>query len=201
MTAPTTSAQIFLIAPADADPAGFANALAPVLAAAEVSALLLPRGAQAENAYKALVKSVVPIAQARNCAVLIEGEPGWVRLLGADGLHVAGPLAAVKQAVAALKPQMIVGATADASRHDAMTKGELDVDYIFFGPLSGSMSADMRDMAQWWAETMQIPAVISDPETFTPKSEGCEFVAVGAQVWAAPQGPAAAVSTIAGAVR
>ena len=187
MNAPASHAQVFLIAPADADPAGFATALAPVLAATDVSALLLPRGAHAENAYKALVKSVVPVAQANNCAVLIEGEPGWVRLLGADGLHVAGPLAAVKQAVAALKPQMIVGATADASRHDAMTKGELDVDYIFFGPLSGSMSADMRDMAQWWAETMQIPAVISDPETLAPSSEGCEFVA-------------AALAAIAGAI-
>lgn len=194
------NAQIFLIAPADADAAGFPARLSPVLDAADVSALLLPRGTQAENAYKSLVKAVLPHAQARNCAVLIEGEPGWVRLLGADGLHVSGPVADLRHALGVLKPDMIVGAAGIDSRHDAMAKGELEVDYIFFGPLSGSTDAAIIDMAQWWAETMEIPSVISLPQAEAPDAGDCEFLAVGERVWAA-ENPAAELARLAGEAR
>ena len=68
------SAQIYLITPSDAEPATFVPQLADALAAASVAALFVPRGNLAENAYKALIKAVVPAAQARDCAVLIEGD-------------------------------------------------------------------------------------------------------------------------------
>lgn len=196
------SAQIFLIAPADAEAATFVGALEGALASTGVSALLLPRGNRGENAYKDFVKLVAPVAQAEGCAVLIEGEPGWVRLLGVDGLHVLGSakaIAATKTAAAALKPQMIVGAGPATTRHDAMSLGELDIDYVMFGPLSGPLSEEARDMASWWAQTMEVPAVLCDPladgETVDPA--GCEFVAVGESVWKAPQGAAIALSEIA----
>ncbi|QEE21961.1 thiamine phosphate synthase [Youhaiella tibetensis] len=196
------SAQIFLVAPADADIAAFAPILEGALASVPVSALFLPRGARSENAYKDFVKTVAPIAQSEGCAVLIEGEPGWVRTLGADGLHVFGSakaLPATREAAAALKPQMIVGAGPAASRHDAMGLGELDIDYVLFGPLEGALSAEARDMASWWAQTMEVPAVLSDPQADgeTADAAGCEFLAVGESVWKAPQGAAIALSEIA----
>ena len=110
--------------------------------------------------------------------MLVEGEPGLVRLLGADGLHVPGGVSAVKAAVSALKPDLIVGVGDIRSRDDAMDKGELGVDYILFGPLSGSISAPEREMAQWWAETMEIPSVLSDPEASPANYDAgdCEFI-------------------------
>lgn len=170
--------QLFLIAPADAGPKDFAAALGRILRQTEVSALLLPRGARPENAYKDFVKAVAPAAQAARCAVLIEGEPGLVRMLGADGLHVTGGAAALKEAVAALKPASIVGAGDVHTRHDAMTLGELGADYLLFGPLSGPVAAADREMAEWWAETMEIPGVLSDPEAGLDNfdAEGCEFI-------------------------
>jgi thiamine-phosphate pyrophosphorylase len=196
------TAQIFLIAPADADLATFAPILEGALASVPVSALFLPRGSRGENAYKDFVKVAAPIAQAEGCAVLIEGEPGWVRTLGVDGLHVLGSAKALptaKAAVSALKPQLIVGAGPAASRHDAMTLGELDIDYVFFGPLEGDLPAEARDMATWWSETMEVPAVLSDPQADgeTADPSGCEFLAVGESVWKAPQGAAIALSQIA----
>lgn len=171
------TAQLFLIAPADTP----ADALAGTFAEREVSALLLQRGALSENAYKAFAKAIVPLAQQAGVAVLVEGAPGLVRLLGADGLHVSGDVAAVREAVEALKPQMIVGAGGVGSRDDAMEKGELEVDYILFGPLSGAITADEREMARWWAETMEIPSVLSDPAAGydTCDAEGCEFIGLG----------------------
>src|SRR3569623_783955 len=81
------TAQFFLIADPDADPATCLNRLDEALAAAPVAALLLRRGTRGEGSYKALVKAVAPRAPAAGIAVLIEGAPGWVRTLGADGDH------------------------------------------------------------------------------------------------------------------
>jgi thiamine-phosphate pyrophosphorylase len=195
--------QFFLIAPPGADAAQFMPLLKSVLAAASVSALLLPRGALGDNAYKALAKAVIPLAQAAGAAVLIEGEPGLVRTLGADGLHVEGDATQIKAAIGALKPDYIVGAAAMASRHDAMSKGELGPDYVFFGPTSGSRDPEQREMARWWAELMTVPAVLSDPAATaeTATSEGCEFLALGESLWSAPEGAAQRLKAIGDALK
>lgn len=172
------SAEIFLVAPADLSAETLGPALKATLAAHEVAAVLLPRGTLAENAYKTLVKAVAPLAQKAGAAVLIEGAPGLVRLLGVDGLHVPDGIEAVREAVEALKPEMIVGVGDVHSRDDAMGQGELNVDYILFGPLSGAITPDEREMARWWAETMEIPSVLSDPAADFAEydAEGCEFI-------------------------
>ena len=57
------SAELFLVAPTDLPAETLGPALKATFAEREVAALLLPRGTLAENAYKALVKSIAPIAQ------------------------------------------------------------------------------------------------------------------------------------------
>ena len=190
--------ELYLIAPAGAETPHFAETLKRVLAEATVSALLLPAGGRAERAYQNFVKAVAPVAQEAGCAVLIEGDPGLVRRLGVDGLHVAGGLPAARAAVSALKPDFIVGIGDVGSRHDAMTLGELGLDYIMFGPISGAIGPDMREMAAWWAETMEIPGVLSDPQATaaTADAAGCEFLALSDSVWAA-EDAAATVAEIA----
>lgn len=175
------SADLYLIAPADTPAETLGPALKATFADREVAALLLPRGSLSENAYKTLVKSIAPLAQKAGTAVLIEGEPGLVRLLGVDGLHVPGGIKAVREAVDALKPQMIVGVGDVHSRDDAMSKGELEVDYILFGPLSGTITPEEREMARWWAETMEVPSVLSDPVASFDgyDAAGCEFIGIG----------------------
>lgn len=176
---------IFLIAPPDAPPETLAARLESVLARVPARAMLVPRGEGQGDDYAARVAAVLPAAQARDVAVLVEGEPEDVRRLGADGLHIDGPLAAVRAAVAALKPDFIVGAVA-GTRHDAMDKAEAGIDYVFFGPLSGATDQRTRELAQWWAETMEVPAVLSDPQA-GPGGDalGCEFLAVGGDIWEA----------------
>jgi thiamine-phosphate pyrophosphorylase len=178
-------ADLFLIAPLDAEPRTFGPVLKRVLAETPAKVLLVPRGGHSENAYKDLVKSVAPLAQGRDVAVIIEGRPGDVRMLGADGLHVTGDAAALAEVVEALKPDFIVGAAGSRTRHEAMEAGELDIDYVFFGPLSGPIDPAARDLARWWAETMTVPGVFSDPEAdpATADAEGCEFLAVGGALW------------------
>src|SRR5690349_17666054 len=116
-------ADLFLIAPLDAEPATFGAALKRLLADTPAQVLLIPRRKHAENEYKTLVKSIAPLAQRHDVAVLIEGQPGDVRMLGADGLHVAQGPVALQEAIEALKPDFIVGAAGFGGRHDAMEAG------------------------------------------------------------------------------
>jgi thiamine-phosphate pyrophosphorylase len=174
--------EIYLIAPPDAPPDALKQRLKAALERTKVAALLLPRGDRTESAYSALVRAVTPDAQAAGAAVLIDGEPSAVRPLNVDGLHVSGGLAAVRAAIAALKPDFIVGAGNVRSRHDAMQKGEAGVDYILFGPLSGPISPAERELARWWAGTMEIASVLSDADADLDRfdAEGCEFIGLNA---------------------
>ena len=173
------SAELFLVAPADAEAAPFAGQLQRVLDAEPAAALFLPRGARDEDAYRAFVEAVLPIAQSRDCAVLVDGDAALAKRLGADGVHVSSGLSAVKDALAALKPDMIVGAGDLHSRHDAMQKAEAGVDYVFFGDLeAGQALPEDIDNAIWWAETFEIPCVLFEAGR-DAAGTGAEFVALG----------------------
>jgi thiamine-phosphate pyrophosphorylase len=173
--------QLYLILPRKGSAGDILPRLSAVLANHACAAVLVPAGERAEAAYKALVKAVRSAVQSAGSALIIEGDPGLVRLLGADGLHVTTGIEGLRDALTALRPEFIVGAGDARTRHDAMAKGELELDYILFGPLSGSISSESREMARWWAETMEIPGVLADPDGDLGDSdtEGCEFLGIG----------------------
>lgn len=193
------AAQIFLVAPRNAEASSFPDLLGRVLAAAPVAALLLPNGAASPQAYARLVRSVVPVAQANDCAVLIDGLPDDVKKLGADGVHMQGGTDAIRDAVEHLRPECIVGAGDVHSRHDAMVRGEAEVDYVFFGSIDGSPDPEARGLAEWWAETFEIPAVLAPGAADIPDlgETNIEFIALGDTVWTAKDGPDVAIAEIA----
>lgn len=190
--------QLYLITPANAEPEHFPATLMAVLSAAEFSALLVARGALDDAAYARLAATVVNIGQGAGCAVLVEDDIALAKKLGADGVHITGGPAELKAAVGALKPAMIVGAGNLQSRHDAMTAGELDIDYVFFGSTDGKPDAQAVDLAEWWAQTFEVPAVLSQPDAQADSADarGAEFLALSQSVWTAPT-PAAAMQAIA----
>ena len=190
--------QLYLITPANADPASFPATLMAVLNAAEFSALLVTRGILDPTAYAALAATVVNIGQGAGCAVLLEDDITLAKRLGADGVHVTGGPAALKATVAALKPTMIVGAGNLRSRHDAMTAGEMDIDYVFFGATDGKADTQAIELAQWWAQTFEVPAVLSQPDAAPGNAEahGAEFLALSQSLWSAPS-PAGAMQAMA----
>lgn len=183
--------QIFLVAPDTTDASMFAPKLEAALAAAPVSVLLLPAGARSDADYTAFVKAIAPLAQANGAAVLLDNRPDLVSILGADGVHMTGNIKSLRDAVSALKTDYIVGCGDISSRHEAMLRGELDVDYLLFGDRDESDA----EMADWWAETFEIPSVYlakgsSDPAVPTVRTE---FVALADDVWDAPEGLASLV--------
>ena len=189
--------QLYLITPAEPDLERFPRQLMAVLTGPEIAALLVRRGALDDVAYAELVERLVQIGQAAGAAVLVEDDWALARRLGADGVHItSGGTKAIRAAVEAIKPDGIVGVGNVSSRHDAMSFGEVDVDYVMFGPLGGKRDAQAIELAQWWAETFEVPAVLSDPKANAAElaTLQTEFLALSDCVWATPD----PVATMAG---
>ena len=178
--------QLYLITPQQPDLDRFVRQLMAVLTGPEIAALLIRRGALDDAGYAALVERLVQVGQAAGAAVLVEDDIALAQQSGADGVHITtGGTAAIRAATAALKPDGIVGVGNVRSRHDAMSFGELDVDYVMFGPLGGARDAEATDLAQWWAQTFEVPAVLSDPEADIDAVDALdvEFLALSDCIW------------------
>ncbi len=187
--------QVFLITPTDLDEKAFQPALLAALETGLVSALLIRRAGLSEEYYHSRIDALRPLAQASDCAVLLEDCPELVKKFGADGVHMSSGQQNFAEALKALKPQFIVGAGDIGSRHEAMLRGEAGADYILFGSLEHAPDRAAQDLARWWGELFETPYVLSDPITPTGElsPEGGEFVGLGLNVWKAPDGPAQAI--------
>ena len=187
--------QLYLITPADPDPSQFPRRLMGVLTGPEISALLIRRGELDDGAYADLAERLVQIGQAAGAAVLVEDDADLAKAIGADGVHISsGGVKAIRAAIDLVKPDGIVGAGNIRSRHDAMSFGELDIDYVMFGPLGGDADPQAAELAQWWAETFEVPAVHSNPAADAQAGDqtGAEFLALSDCVWSG-QDPAGAL--------
>lgn len=175
---------IFLVAPPDGEAAQLARDLEVILAGSAVAALLVPAGGRDDAAYGLLVAALREVAQDRQCAVLLDNRPDLVKALEADGVHMDADLPGLRKAIAALKPDHIVGVGAIGSRHDAMEAGELDVDYLLFGDI-GDDPASAAGMAEWWAETFEVPCVYLAADLDDPALDhvSSEFIGFGPSAW------------------
>lgn len=200
---------VTLITPPVAEP----DALAPLLAAAteagEVAAVILPLVPADERTLVRRVKALAPIAQAGNAALVIAlagPPPAGLDLAtvatrgGADGVHAAS-LDEARDLRERLGTERIVGIGALRTRHDAMSAGEIGVDYLLFGEprADGSLPplASVIERAGWWAEIFETPCVAFAPsldDVETLARTGAEFVGLGEAVLAAPDGPRAAMA-------
>ncbi|WP_026381394.1 thiamine phosphate synthase [Afifella pfennigii] len=191
--------KIFLIAPPGA-PGEAAERLAAGLAGVPVAAVLVTASAS-ETETEARAKALVPLAQAAGAAALVENFTRAAGHVGADGVHVSSGFSELAEAAERFRPKRIVGAGRLRGRHAAMQAGEVDVDYLFFGEPEGDTHAGPHPkalaLAQWWAELMEIPAVIIAGNDLATLPEalatGAEFIALGRAVWQAPEGPEAAL--------
>lgn len=198
------SPRLYLFSPVVTGADDVAPALSAALEAADVACVFLRLAAMGESDNARVAARLVPIVQARGAAALVADQ----RIAGrsnADGVHVFGQseslLAALDDAIASMKPQRIVGAGGLRSRHDAMSAGERDIDYVCFGdpaPDGWSPDADfIIDRVEWWSGIFNVPCVgfapsLNDVERIA--MAGADFVALGDAVWADPRGPSVAIA-------
>jgi thiamine-phosphate pyrophosphorylase len=195
--------RLYLITPPRLDDlAAFGHALAHALDAGDVAALQIRLKGQPDEVIAAAVDVLMPIAQARGVAVILNDRPDLAARLGCDGVHIGQddmPLASARKIMG---PERMIGVTCHDSLHLAMEAAEGGADYVAFGAFFPTTTkeaptrADPELLTGWQAD-MVIPCVAVGGITVGTARQiaaaGADFIAVSAGVWSYGEGPAAAV--------
>lgn len=200
--------RLYLITPPDVtDIAAFTRELDAALDAGDVASLQIRLKSRdgvpaPDHHILELGRHIVPRAQDRGVAVLVNDRPDLAVELGADGVHIGQKDMLYARARKLVGDGAIVGVTCHDSRHLAMEAGEAGADYVAFGAFYPTDTKDPAARAEpelltWWQQMMELPCVAIGGitvEKARPLVEaGADFLAVSAGVWRAPGGPGAAV--------
>ena len=188
------------------EPLQLAAELADLLPAADVAAVLVRLRETDPRSIISTIKALAPAIQNAGASLLIDGHPDIVARAGADGAHLTG-IAAMEEAMPALKPDRIAGVGGLATRHDSMAAGEAGADYVLFGePDAKGQRPSLEAIAErleWWDELFEPPCVgfaTSREEAEAFAAAGADFVLVGDFIWSDPRGAKAALVEIGEAV-
>ena len=206
----TASCRLYLITPPRLDDlAGFGRALAAALDGGDVAALQIRLKDVPDEVIAAAVDMIMPIAHARDVAVILNARPDLAAKYGCDGVHVGQSDASYAEARKLVGRDRMVGVTCHDSRHLAMEAAEAGADYVAFGAFFPTTTKDAPTRADpeilsIWQETMEVPCVaiggITAENAAIVAQAGADFAAVSAGVWAHPDGPAAAVKALNSAI-
>lgn len=194
--------RLYLITPPRFEPRAFADELRRALDAGDVASLQLRMKEASDHDILRAAEALMPIAQKRGVAFLVNDRPDLARTMRTDGVHIGQDDAPYAEARAVVGKDAIVGVTCHGSRDLAFEAGEAGADYVAFGSFFPTATKEVRfradlELLQSWAETMTVPVVAIGGitvENARPLVEaGADFLAVSAGVWGYPGGPAAAV--------
>jgi len=194
--------RLYLITPPKFEPGAFAEELKRALDGGDVACLQLRLKDVSDHEIMRAAEMLMPIAQKRDVAFIVNDRPDLAHILRADGVHIGQEDTSYEEAREIVGKDAIVGVTCHNSRDLAFAAGEAGADYVAFGAFFPTetkipkATADI-ELLQWWAETMTVPVVAIGGitvENAKPLIEaGADFIAVSAGVWNHARGPAAAV--------
>jgi thiamine-phosphate pyrophosphorylase len=194
--------RLYLITPPQVELPHFEEQLKRALEAGDVASLQLRLKDVSDDEIRRAAEILMPIAQARDVACIVNDRPDLAAEFGAHGVHIGQEDASYAQARAALGPNKIIGVTCHASRHLAMEAAEAGADYVAFGAFYPTRTKQPKaaadpEILSWWNELMVVPSVAIGGITVENAPQlieaGADFIAVSAGVWQHPGGPAAAV--------
>jgi thiamine-phosphate pyrophosphorylase len=198
----TDPCRLYLITPPKLALKPFAETLKGALDAGDVACLQLRLKEVAEEEIARAVDVLMPIAQSRGVAFILNDRPDLAARLGCDGVHIGQDDMPYADARALVGKDRIVGVTCHNSRHLAIEAGEAGADYVAFGaffptPTKEAKTACDIEVLQWWAEVMVVPCVAIGGITVENAppliAAGADFLAVSNGIWAYKDGAAAAV--------
>ncbi len=180
----------------------FAVELERALDAGDVACLQLRLKEIGDDDIRRAVAKLMPLAQSRSVAFVLNDRPDLARELGCDGVHVGQGDTPYSEARRIVGADKVVGVTCHNSRHLALEAAEAGADYVAFGTFfstatkQAATAADL-EIVQWWAEIMEVPCVAIGGITVdnaAPLVEaGADFLAVSSGVWDHAAGAATAV--------
>ena len=194
--------RLYLITPPTLEARAFTDVLARALDAGDVACLQLRLKAVSDDDIRRTAEILMPVAQSRDVAFLMNDRPDLAAELSCDGVHIGQEDASYAEARKLVGPDRIVGVTCHDSRHLAMEAAEAGADYVAFGAFFPTVTKAAKTRAEpellrWWAEMMVVPCVaiggITVENAAVLVEAGADFLAVSSGVWNHPDGPAAAV--------
>jgi thiamine-phosphate pyrophosphorylase len=195
--------RLYLVTPPAFDPDIFAGDLDEALAGGDVACLQLRLKDLDDTAIRRAARVLMPIAEARGVAFVMNDRPDLAAELGCDGVHVGEEDMPYAEARRLLGLDGIVGVTCGDSKDRAVTAAEAGADYVAFGaffPSQTKAGAKYRarpELLADWSETTIVPCCAIGgitQENCGPLVEaGADFLAVIGAIWSYPQGPRAAV--------
>ena len=182
--------QLYLVLPPEFELSTFPDRLAACLDAVPVACLRLALATRDEDRISRAADALRELAHERDVPLVIETHGLLAQRLGLDGVHLTDGARQVKAMRKALGDDAVVGTFCGASRHDAMTAGELGADYVSFGPAGptalGTGHQAERDLFAWWSEMIEVPVVAEgalDAPTITDLAAVTDFLALGEEIW------------------
>lgn len=194
--------RLYLITPPRLEAKSFADTLKRALDAGDVASLQLRLKDVSDDEIRRATEILMPIAQKRDVAFILNDRPDLAREMRCDGVHVGQEDASYAEARLIVGKNAIVGVTCHDSRHIAMEAAEAGADYVAFGAFFPTATKETKtradvELLRWWTELMVVPCVAIGGitvENAAPLVEaGADFLAVSSGVWDYPEGPAAAV--------
>lgn len=194
---PTSDPRLLLLTPKLRDE-GRRAPLAALLAQGGVASVLLDLAPADERTLQSLAKSYAATVREAGAAALAPAtlDSRLVGRAGLDGVQVTG-LDGLDAALAAMRPERVVGVGGLASRDDAMVAGEKEPDYLLFGepaPDGFVRPLDWRiERAAWWAEIFNLPCAVyvaARDEVAALAGSGADFLCFGPWLFEAADGAA-----------
>jgi thiamine-phosphate pyrophosphorylase len=209
MAAGDEGCRLYLVTPPVIEPAVFRDILAAALDGGDVACVQLRLKDLSDDMVRRACDALLPVAQQRDVAFLLNDRPDLAAASGCDGVHIGQQDASYAEARRLMGPDRIVGVTCHDSRDLAIDGAEAGADYVAFGAFYPTTTKPSRyrpdpDLLAWWSEMMTVPCVAIGgitPRNCAPLVRaGADFLAVVTAVWDHPEGPAAAVREFAAAI-
>jgi thiamine-phosphate pyrophosphorylase len=204
----TPRCRLYLITPPRIELARFAEDLARALDAGDVAALQIRLKDASDDEVRRATEKLLPVAQSRGVAVLMNDRADLAVQLGCDGAHLGqddGDHAGARK----LLGERTLGITCHDSRHLAMEAGEIGADYVAFGAFFPTDTKETVhragvDLLEWWSELFEIPCCaiggITAGNCAPLVRAGADFLCVIGAVWNHPEGPAEGVRAMNAAI-
>ncbi len=200
---PRPPCRLYLITPPTLpDLDSFVRTLAEALDAVDVAALQIRLKDVEDAEVLTAVAAILPVAQSRGVAVILNDRPDLAKQSGCDGVHLGQSDMPLTEARRIMGPDAMIGVTCHDSRELAMDAAEAGADYVAFGAFyptttKATTHRPELEILTIWQETVEVPCVaiggITPENAGALARAGADFVAVSSAVWDHPENAAAAV--------
>lgn len=167
------SSGLYLVLPTEFDAARHSGFVSEAIAIARPDAIRLTT-TDPEMA-KTAVQALMPLTRRHNIALMLTDLPSLARELECDGVHLSRHSPLMADARQKIGDTLQLGMSCGASRDEAMSAGEADVDYVAFENAP-------PELIEWWTDIAELPLVAEDVTSIETAramiASGADFLAL-----------------------